>query len=168
MNDMLQDGLKENLNTGAEANRKETGAFLKEEYFQLQKAVEDFDQRALTIKAWSITSSMAAIATAMASKSGGVCLLAAIGSLSFWMTEALWKTFQQCYYTRVRTIEGLFRESIDPSAAPFQINSEFHASFLRIKFDFGHFLYIMFWPHVMLPHVIVTMAGIISWWLLKK
>jgi len=28
---------------------------LKEEYFHLQDTVEDFDQKALTIKAWSVT-----------------------------------------------------------------------------------------------------------------
>jgi hypothetical protein len=38
-------------------------ALLKEEYFHLQKTVDDFDQRTLNIKAWSVTTSMAGIAT---------------------------------------------------------------------------------------------------------
>lgn len=34
---------------------------LKEEYFHTQKVFEEFDSKALTIKAWSITFSMAAM-----------------------------------------------------------------------------------------------------------
>ena len=43
-------------------------ALLKEEYLHLQKTVEDFDQRTLTIKAWSVTTSMAGIAASSKSQ----------------------------------------------------------------------------------------------------
>jgi hypothetical protein len=69
-------------------------ALLKEEYFHLQKTVEDFDQRTLTVKAWSITTSMAGVAASFLNKDAAVLsLLAALASLSFWMIEALWKEF---------------------------------------------------------------------------
>jgi hypothetical protein len=95
---------------------------LKEEYFHLQKTVEDFDQRALTIKAWSVTTSIAGIAASFLHKDVAVLsLLAALASLSFWMTEALWKEFQQCYYPRIRDIETAFSTG-DTTARPFKIN----------------------------------------------
>jgi len=42
-----------------------TNALLAQEYLQLQKTVEDFDARALTIKAWSVTFSAAGLGGAM-------------------------------------------------------------------------------------------------------
>lgn len=38
--------------------------FLRQEYFKLQEAIETFDEKALTIKAWSVTISMAGIGAA--------------------------------------------------------------------------------------------------------
>ena len=95
---------------------------LKDEYLHLQKTVEDFDQRTLTIKAWSVTTSMAGIAASFLHRDAAVIsLLAALASLSFWMTEALWKEFQQCYYPRIRYLEVAFSAG-DTTQRPFQIN----------------------------------------------
>jgi hypothetical protein len=63
---------------------------LKGEYFHLQKAVEEFDQRTLTIKAWSVTTSMAGIAASFLHRDAAVIsLLAALASLSFPMLVPL-------------------------------------------------------------------------------
>src|SRR5690242_9755990 len=95
-------------------------ALLKEEYFHLQKTVEDFDQRTLTIKAWSVTISMGGIATGFLNPTVHILpLLSALASLSFWMTEALWKEFQQCYYPRLRALERAFARGAD--VRPFRI-----------------------------------------------
>jgi hypothetical protein len=136
-------------------------ALLKEEYFHLQQAVEDFDQRALTIKAWSVTTSMAGIAASFLHDNAAIlCLLSALASLAFWAIEVLWKDFQQSYYARVRAIERAFREH-DASAVPLQIHEswshEFHRHNLRRLFR------IVAWPHVMLPHVLVFLAGVVIW-----
>jgi len=72
---------------------------LKEEYFHLQDTVEDFDQKALTIKAWSVTLSMAGFGVAFTKSAPSILLLAALASLLFWVTEALWKSFQRAYYS---------------------------------------------------------------------
>src|SRR5437868_6915089 len=95
---------------------------LKEEYFHLQKTVEDFDQRTLTIKAWSVTTSMVGIAASfLHSEASALSLLAALASLSFWMTEALWKEFQQCYYPRIRALERALATG-NATKRPFRIN----------------------------------------------
>lgn len=45
---------------------------MKEEYFHLNEIVEDFDQKALTIKAWSVTLSMAGIGVAFTQKAASL------------------------------------------------------------------------------------------------
>ena len=136
-------------------------ALLKEEYFHLQKTVEDFDQRSLTIKAWSITTSMAGIAASFLNKdAASLSLLAALSSLTFWTIEALWKQFQQCYYPRIRRLEDAFSRA-DTEEKPFRINKTWSQTYH--SYDLKRFVRISLWPHVMLPHVIVVIAGIVIW-----
>ncbi len=59
------------------------------EYFHLQKTVEDFDGKALTIKAWSITFNMAVLVGAFTSHASAVLLIASAASLMFWVLEAI-------------------------------------------------------------------------------
>jgi hypothetical protein len=58
---------------------------LRTEYLHLQKTVEDFDSKALTIKAWSVTFSLAVLVGAFTSHSKLVVLVAAIASALFWV-----------------------------------------------------------------------------------
>ncbi len=134
---------------------------LKEEYFHLQKTVEDFDQRGLTIKAWSVTTSMAGIAAAFLHKNVDILIiLSAISALTFWIIEAMWKSFQQCYYPRLRAIEKAFADQ-NVSEKPLQISSSWHAEFHRhaLRRFFRAFL----WPHVSLPHVLIVTVGVLFW-----
>ena len=131
--------------------------FLKEEYLHIQKTIEDFDQRALTIKAWSVTLSMAGIGAAFTQKVPILLLLAAAASLCFWIVEALWKTFQNAYYPRVEEIERFWRGE-QASLRPFQIASSWIGGWRQRKTR-----RILLWPHIMLPHVLVAIAGVVIW-----
>ena len=84
---------------------------LQAEYLHLQKAVEDMDGRAVTIKAWSISFSLAAVGGAFASKASNVLLLACASAVLFWWLEARWKTFQDAYYTDRRHRAALSRRA---------------------------------------------------------
>jgi len=77
---------------------------LQAEYLHLQKTIEDFDGRALTIKAWSISFSMASIAGALAGGSHAILLVAGASAILFWLLEAGWKAFQYVYYRRAHAI----------------------------------------------------------------
>jgi hypothetical protein len=113
--------------------KAEECSLLKDEYFHLQQVVEDFDQRGLTIKAWSVTTSMVGIGFAFErDNSPLLCLLAAGASLSFWLTEALWKSFQHCYYPRLWSIEKAFREP-ELSETPLQISTEWSKAYRKEK-----------------------------------
>src|SRR5450755_915315 len=85
-------------------------AALQVEYYHLQKTIEDFDGRALTIKAWSVTFGFASLVGAFASKARLVFVIAAVGALLFWLLEAFWKSFQLGYYERVWTDRGPLSE----------------------------------------------------------
>ena len=134
---------------------------LKEEYFYLQKIVEDFDSKSLTIKAWSVTLSAAGLIAAYTQDASIVLVIAAASSLAFWIIEALWKENQQSFYPRIRAIEKSFRSN-DRGAEihPLQIAAGWSAAWHDNKKD-KKLLDIILWPHVFIPHLPVFITGII-------
>ena len=134
------------------------------EYLQLQKSVEEFDARALTIKAWSVTLSAAGIVTAYVQTVPFVLVVSALSALVFWLVEASWKVNQQAFYKRIREIEGAMRTG-NPEIAPLQIASSWSASWHAGRKN-RKILWVMSWMHVWLPHVPVAVGGILLYWLL--
>ena len=144
-----------------------TAGFLAQEYLALQKMVEDFDQKALTIKAWSVTFSAAGLGLAYQQHLPILLLAAACSALAFWLVEAVWKSHQYGYYPRLLEIEEWFRAHSDTAGdAPFQITSQWRpvtaaggtanpARAIALKRRF-----IPFFAGVCLPHVIVAAAGV--------
>lgn len=133
---------------------------LKEEYLQLQKIVEEFDGKALTIKAWSVTFSSAAILTAYIQKAPIVILIAAISSLLFWLIEAFWKVNQNSFYDRIYEIENHFKDSKKNPIQPFSIASTWRKSWISKKRD-RYVFKVLAWPHVFLPHAFISISGIL-------
>jgi hypothetical protein len=142
---------------------KDRVGLLKDEYFQLQKVVEDYDLRALTIKAWSVTFSAAGLVTAYLQNARILLLIAALSALVFWIVEALWKTNQQAYYPRIWKIERHFRDAGTEKAEeirPFAIGLSWGDSF-RKEGSYWRSYRIMLWPHVALPHAVVAVVGVL-------
>lgn len=133
--------------------------FLRQEYFHLQESIESFDEKALTIKAWSVTLSMAGIGAAFTAQMPLLLLLSSGASLLFWIIEGSWKTFQQANYYRVRKIEDFMQGEIPPG--------EFRLPDITGAWSVGwravSLWRVMAWPHVFLPHAIVVIAGIALW-----
>ena len=75
----------------AHGHRRLGSRVLRREYIHLQQNVESFDQKTLTINAWSITFSMASVAAAFVQHAPPLLLVAGIASLLFWNAEGLWK-----------------------------------------------------------------------------
>lgn len=132
-----------------------TLSYLKEEYFFLQKAYEEFDARALTVKGWSATVALAAIGVGFY-QSVYLWLFSAGASLVFWSIEALWKTFQYSYADRIRLLEEVFRTGQLGEVRPLQIHSAWVASWrsIRIRRQFFNGL-------VMMPHGLTFVVGIV-------
>ena len=140
-------------------------AALQAEYLHLQKAVEDMDARAVTIKAWSISFSLAAVAGAFASKAADVLLLACVSAVLFWWLEARWKTFQDAYYGRIDAIERHFRgEQLLPSVL--QIRASWYENWNGGSRK--RLWQIMSWPHVALPHAVVAAVALLLYALLRS
>ena len=137
---------------------------LQAEYFHLHTSIANFDERALTIKGWSVTVGMAGIAAALVEKAPVLMLLSALASLLFWLVEGLWKAFQQAHYRRIRQIERYFAGEW-PAQKKFHvghITGSWHYSWSQNKS--GTLWRIMVGrPHVYLPHAVVLVAGVALW-----
>jgi hypothetical protein len=130
---------------------------LKEEYLQLERSIQEFDGRALTIKAWSVTFSMVAVGAAFAHHAPAVLLVAAVGSCLFWTIETMWKTFQYAFYERINEIEDFFAGKA-AAPVPLQIGRSWYRRWSCL--GAGKFLCIMGWPRVALPHAVVAVLGV--------
>ncbi len=78
---------------------------MRSEYELLVKTVSDFDGRLFTIKGWSVTLSLAALVLGFQHDHYALFGLAAVSALGFWSIDALTKTHQVRYYSRMRDIE---------------------------------------------------------------
>jgi uncharacterized membrane protein len=138
-------------------DRAPLDAALQAEYLHLQKTIEDFDGKALTVKAWSVTFSLTVMVGAFASNAAAVLLVAAGASLLFWLLETLWKVFQLGYVARVEQIEAHFRGDL-PAIAPHQIHAAWMAHWNATPWPVA--VRMALWPHVALPHAAVAAAGV--------
>lgn len=129
---------------------KDTRSELFEEYYKLAAIVQGYDAYYLTIKAWSVTVSGAAIGVALRENSRGVPIIAFALSLAFWLTEVRFKLFQLNHMLRVRELEDALRNNL-PVASPRMFTAFGEES--RRNLQGKRWKSVMFWPQVMLPHL---------------
>jgi hypothetical protein len=128
---------------------------LKDEYLLLQRLYEDFDGRVITIKGWSATIGLAALGTGFI-YSRYLWLYAAGVGLVFWTLEAIWKSFQYNYASRILVLEQAFRKGQIESIEPLQIYTAWDKEFQ----DSGYaVLGNMRLPLVFFPHIVSILAG---------
>ena len=137
--------------------KQEKDLLLKDEYLHIQSVIESFDGRMLTIKAWSVSFSLAAFGGAFAAHVAEVLLIASLSAFMFWLIEGYWKTFQYAHYNRSVKIEEYFAGKLE-DLLPMQIGSSWQVQWKRG--GTGRLLRIMSWPHVYLPHGAVFLLGI--------
>lgn len=151
---------------------QDIAGYLAQEYLFLQKTVEDFDSRALTIKAWSVTFSTAGLGLAYQQHNPVLLLVAACSALAFWIVDAVWKYHQRAFYPRIAEIEQWFagRAKKAKAAAPFQINRRWQSEFARGLFDWVHTrgtdsmwkaYAVPFFVGVAMPHAAIAAAGVL-------
>jgi hypothetical protein len=136
-------------------------ALLRDEYLQLQKTVEDFDGRSLTIKAWSVTLSTTGIGLAYQQQNPWLLLAAAIAALAFWMIDWVWKLHQQAFYPRIRQIEAWFASAWTgtPPPPPFQIARSWNDSTESSEGWWKRRAIAVWYPGVFLPHLVVALVA---------
>ena len=132
-------------------NRDQKLGFLRDEYLLIQKQYEDFDTRIITIKGWSATVGLAAIGVGF-QYSKYLWLCAAGLGLTFWVLEAMWKSFQYNYGERIETLEEGFRSGDIDKIKPFQIYASWFEAFQREGYGTvitrNMRLALVFFPHI--------------------
>jgi hypothetical protein len=139
---------------------------LRDEYFQLQKTVEDFDGRSLTIKAWSATLSTSGIGLAYQQKNTNLLLAAAAAAIAFWLIDWVWKLHQQAFYPRLQALEAWFAEtprSATTRPPALQIMDNWRRA-VRTRAGRWRRWVVAWWqPGVSLPHLVVATIALLLW-----
>ena len=93
----------------------ELRGYLRDEYLMLQGNFEDFDRRALSIKGWVASGTLAALALSFQAPNYAsvISSFAIVLALTFWCLETTWKVFQKAFRDRIRIIEAYFRGDPD-------------------------------------------------------
>jgi hypothetical protein len=78
---------------------------MNKEYYAILDIASGYDQRLMTIKGWSVTLSLVALGLGFQQGHYALFALAAGTALGFWYLDAMTKTWQMKYYSRVRDIE---------------------------------------------------------------
>jgi len=133
-------------------------SLFKDEYLYIQSVIHDFDGRALTIKAWSVSFSLAAIGGAFAADAPAVLLVASLSSILFWIVETLWKTTQNAFYARSQELEGFFAGE-QQEIMPLQVGTSWYAHYQTGRTR--TFFRILLWLRVALPHAAVAAIGFV-------
>lgn len=140
---------------------KDKLAALQAEYFKLQDIIELFDSRALQIKGWSVTLSLAGLVAAFANKDAAearmvVILLAVMSAICFWVIEYIWKCHQWSMLARVDAIEAAMRDGTD-SIVPFQIATTIRTGWRKVMMQR---LPMLAAPTICLPHLLIVVLGL--------
>ena len=152
------------------------------EYLKLQDNFEMFDDRALTIKAWSVTLCACWDRAAYVNGQPALLLISSVAALVFWTIDAYWKTNQQAFGQRMWEIEHAMDKGATVGLKPFQIVMSWRAErnksreawspWLPTKRDYDNTTRkrIVLWADVALPHAAVVVVaavlfGVYSlWW----
>ncbi|NER51876.1 MAG: hypothetical protein F6J92_35595 [Symploca sp. SIO1A3] len=80
---------------------------LKQEYFFLQAAVEDYNKQIWAIKALGIGGTGVVINLTLKENKNEIALIGCAIPLFFWILESQWKHFQRGFYPRILEIEEI-------------------------------------------------------------
>jgi len=133
---------------------------LKAEYLLIQGQYEDFDKRALSLKALATPLLGAGLAAGIKEHSAAI-LAATIGvALTLWLLETIWKSFQYSFVPRIEALESWFRgEGAEDAIQPFQIYTEWNRSWSGTLSRYGSMLRVWWQPFVALPYLIIVLFG---------
>jgi hypothetical protein len=131
--------------------------YLAQEYANVQKTVEDFDTKTLTVKAWSVTFSAVAIGFAYDKHEPVILFVAAVSALSFLLVECLVKVNQLAHYARIIEIEGHFGGGGHTQA--FRTKAAWSEEF-RARGKYKRIREVVQWPHVYLPHAAIAAVAL--------
>jgi hypothetical protein len=123
-----------------------------EEYYRLAAIVQNYDQHCLTVKAWGVTASGAAMGVAFSRERPIAVLVVALAlSIAFWLTEVRFKLFQLSHMLRIAELETALQND-QPLTSPRIFGAFGEESIKNLRA--GRWRSVIFWPQVMLPHMV--------------
>jgi hypothetical protein len=134
------------------------------EYYVVQDAIRDYDNRSFQIKSWSITLISAAAAGGLTQNAPSLFALAAVASFGFWLVDALWKSFQVVWLARGTELEKLLSTADPIQYAGPAIHARFHKRF-KSPISWLYVVPCMFRANVYLPHLPASVGmALFYWW----
>lgn len=125
------------------------------EYYWVQAAVESTDTKSFQIKSWSVTVATGAAGAAFLENEPLLLLLAGGASCVFWLTDALWKSFQMIWRARGDALElMLSRGDLSGYTGP-AIHAHFKKSFKSV-WSWIRVGRCLFKANVYLPHIVTA------------
>jgi hypothetical protein len=137
---------------------------LLQEYYNISSFVQAYDGHFLAIKSWGITVSGAAIGVGFSqgllgqASQVGIFFVALILSVAFWLTELRFKLIQLAHVYRQSDLEQSLREDTYIKT-PAILQS--YGMGRTIDRERKRWRSVMFWPHVMLPHILFAAISLI-------
>lgn len=136
--------------------------FLWKEYNLVYGIYEGYGGQLIELKGWSVTVGLAALLAAYSkpvSKNGRIAvLIAALSAIPFWLTETLWRQFQNANLSRLEKIEecaaGLVKGCSPLQSITFwqsEYQAEKYVGWFKVAFD----------PHVLMPHAFLFALGLL-------
>lgn len=141
---------------GGEIDFPQRLEFIKDEYMMLQGFYEDFDERCITIKGWSITVGLAALGAGFA-YNDVLFLGALLSGLLFWYLEGYYRGLSYYFSQRIQEIEIHIRSREWDELVPMQVYYRWGKTFEEKGSQTWRYM----WkgPN-MLPHLVLAAAGL--------
>jgi len=136
---------------------------IKEEYFYLQSTVDKYDDKAITIKSWSISFSIVVLGSGLVGSNKHLFLLACLSSILFWIMETYWKVFQKSFYGRIYDIEKFLNGKKMKKFRLVNTTGSFNFNLKKNLSSSSNWFKVMFSPQVMLPHFVITCISMVAW-----
>src|SRR5207237_2164652 len=130
-----------------------------DEYYKVAAFVQAYDGYFLNIKAWGVTVTAGAIAAGFSSgvvasrvSQVAVFVVGLLLACSFWASEAMFKMLQLAHVRRAGDLEDILASGATEIAGPAYLSS--FTTYQAVDRQARRWRHVLFWPHVMLPHVI--------------
>ena len=136
---------------------------LQTEYYKLIDIIHKYDDYFIRIKTWSISLGALTTGVSINIKSVYTFLLVTLLGIAFWLTEVSFKLVQLSHFKRINELEnalntGIEKEKDFPTPRIIQAYSERKKENDRT----GLWKKAIWWNHVMFPHIIFSLSGIIG------
>ena len=135
-----------------------------DEYYKVAAFVQAYDGYFLNIKAWGVTVTAGAIAAGFSAgvassrpSQVAVFVVAFLLACAFWASETMFKMLQLAHIRRASELEGLLASNAAEMLGPAYLSS--FSTYQAIDRRARRWRYVLFWPHVMLPHAIFASLG---------